>query len=206
MPPKKATAATSSTIYIVISHSSGVDSVHATLDSANKAAEALGDEDIEVKPTQLVGGTISITPVAAAKPARAATKPKVAAKAKAAAQPKAESEEEDEEEGDEEEEEKPVAARPVKKTKPVAEQKAANATKPKKGPIDESKLPENVRRVLNGSGAQLAGKQICVTGVPPTIGRKNAEKIVVAYGGKLMKALSKKTDLVVIGNDAGPKK
>ncbi len=201
MPPKKA-AAVSSTVYVVVSRSE-VASVHAAIDSATKAAEALrvadeaGDkDDVKVQELQLIGGTISITPAAVAKPVRAAAKHKVVSRPKP--QP------EDEEEEEEEEEEKPASRKSAPAAPPV--EKPAKAGKPKKGAIDESKLPENVRRVLSGSGGQLAGKQICVTGVPPTIGRKNAEKIVVAYGGKLMRALSKKTDLVVVGNDAGPKK
>jgi BRCT domain type II-containing protein len=39
-----------------------------------------------------------------------------------------------------------------------------------------------------------------------SLGRKNAEKLVVNYGGKLTKSLSKNTSLVVVGNDAGPTK
>ena len=35
---------------------------------------------------------------------------------------------------------------------------------------------------------------------------KNAEKLVINYGGKLTKSLSKNTSLVVVGNDAGPTK
>lgn len=40
----------------------------------------------------------------------------------------------------------------------------------------------------------------------PSLGRKNAEKLVVNFGGKLTKSLSKNTSLVVVGNDAGPTK
>lgn len=55
-------------------------------------------------------------------------------------------------------------------------------------------------------GNALDGMMIVVTGVPPTLGRKNAEKLVMNYGGKLTKSLSKNTTLVVVGNDAGPTK
>jgi BRCT domain type II-containing protein len=41
---------------------------------------------------------------------------------------------------------------------------------------------------------------------PSSLGRKNAEKLVTNYGGKLTKSLSKNTGLVVVGNDAGPTK
>ena len=39
-----------------------------------------------------------------------------------------------------------------------------------------------------------------------TLGRKNTEKLVEAHGGKLGKSITGKTNLVVLGNDAGPKK
>lgn len=42
--------------------------------------------------------------------------------------------------------------------------------------------------------------------MPPTLQRKNAEKLVANYGGKLVKSISKNTSFVVLGNDAGPKK
>ena len=45
-----------------------------------------------------------------------------------------------------------------------------------------------------------------VTGVPPTLQRKHAEQLVMNYGGKLVKSVSKNTSFVVLGNDAGPKK
>jgi hypothetical protein len=38
------------------------------------------------------------------------------------------------------------------------------------------------------------------------LGRKSAEKLVTAYGGKLSKSLSKNTSYDMVGNDAGPKK
>jgi BRCT domain type II-containing protein len=67
-------------------------------------------------------------------------------------------------------------------------------------------LPDNVKALLAGSGSALKGKTVVVTGVPPTIGRKTAETLVQQYGGKLTKSLSKNTNYVVIGGDAGPKK
>ena len=67
-------------------------------------------------------------------------------------------------------------------------------------------LPDNIKELLSGSGSVLSGYTVVVTGIPPTIGRKNAEKLVEAYGGKLTKSLSKNTGYVVVANDAGPKK
>lgn len=103
-----------------------------------------------------------------------------------------------------EEEPPPKANVAVKETKAPAEQRAANAAKPPK-PTDGS-LPDNVKNLLASSGNIFEGKMIVVTGVPPTIGRKNAEALVTAYGGKITKSLSKNTAYVVVGNDAGPKK
>jgi BRCT domain type II-containing protein len=91
-----------------------------------------------------------------------------------------------------------------KKTKSPEEQRAANASKTAKSTDDD--LPENIRTLLAGTGDILSGKSIVVTGVPPTLQRKNAEKLVQIYGGKLLKAVSGKTDFVVVGNEAGPTK
>jgi replication factor C subunit 1 len=38
------------------------------------------------------------------------------------------------------------------------------------------------------------------------LGRKTAEKLVETHGGKLGKSITGKTNYVVVGNDAGPKK
>ena len=204
MPPKKAQ---STSVYVVL-HSSGIDSIHASIETANERATATtaeGKEAVKVEAKELIGGTIAIVAPPKAKAAPKAAAPKAASKAKAKAKPVSEEDEEDDD--DEEEEAAPAPA--VKKTKSVAEQKAVNAAKaPKpKGAIDLNSLPANVQALMNGSGSQLKGKQVIVTGVPPTIGRKNMEDLVQAYGAKLMKgSLNKKTDLVVVGNDAGPKK
>jgi NAD-dependent DNA ligase len=186
MPPKKVTkaAAASSSVYIVVD-STGIDSVHASIASANnRVTEAKDDgkSGVKVETQELVGGSVE---------AAAVEEKKAAPKAKAKA-PKVE------------ETEAPKANTAAKKTKPAAEQRSENAKKPVK-PAD-SNLPEHLKALLAGTGKILEGKQFVVTGVPPTLGRKNAETLVQAYGGKLLKSLSKKTDFVVVGNDAGPKK
>jgi NAD-dependent DNA ligase len=186
MPPKKATkaSAASSSVYIV-TDSSGIDSVHASIASANnRVSEAKedGKSGVKVEVQELVGGSVE---------AAAVEEKKAAPRSKAKA-PKVE------------EDEAPKANTAAKKTKPAAEQRAESAKKPVK-PAD-SNLPENIKELLAGSGSTLAGKNVVVTGVPPTLGRKNAETLVQAYGAKLLKSLSKKTDFVVVGNDAGPKK
>ena len=129
----------------------------------------------------MVGGSITVNPI----------KEKKSAKLKAIKK--------------EDKEDKEVNTVAPKKTKTPAEQHAANATKPK-GAVDESELPDNYKTLLGGMGTALNGLAICVTGVPPTLGRKNAEKLVVNYGGKVASSLSSKTSYVVVGNDAGPTK
>jgi len=100
----------------------------------------------------------------------------------------------------------PKANIAVKKTRTPSEQRAANVDKPKKGGVKDEDLPDNVRALLKGSGGALAGMAIIVTGVPSVMGRANAEKLVVLYGGKVSKSLSKNTSLVVVGSEAGPAK
>lgn len=181
MPPKKAVSASSTDVYVVLSGSS-IDSVHASLSLANARVSEAKDEGLaspKVEVQTLIGGSIIVDTAAEEK------KP---AKAKAAKK--------------EDKEEKVVAP---KKSKTPSEQRAVNAEKPK-GAVDESELPDNYKALLKGMGSALKGLSICVTGVPPTLGRKNAEKLVVNYGGKVASSLSRKTSYVVVGNDAGPVK
>ncbi|KAH7391603.1 putative replication factor C subunit 1 [Cadophora sp. MPI-SDFR-AT-0126] len=183
MPPKKAAGSASTPVFIVLLGTS-IDSVHASLESANErvaAAKSEGNGTPRIEVQSLVGGSITIDPVEEKKPAKSKAVKK---------------------EDKEDKEAKTVAP---KKTKTPAEQRAANATKPK-GAVDESELPDNYKTLLGGMGTALNGLSICVTGVPPTMGRKNAEKLVVNYGGKVASSLSSKTSYVVVGNDAGPTK
>lgn len=189
MPPKKASSSTA--IYLVVIDND-VDSVHASIESANARstdAKDEGKDNVRVEEQQLIGGTISIDVKG-----RFAAKP--AAKAKAI---------KDEQDVKEEEEPAPQKANTAaKKTKTPAEQRSINASKPTKA-ADED-LPDNVKALLKGHGTQLEGLRIVVTGVPPTLGRKNAEKLVERYSGILTKSLSKNTHYAVVGNDAGPTK
>ncbi len=63
-----------------------------------------------------------------------------------------------------------------------------------------------MKALLATKGDLLRGKNVVVTGIPPVMGRKNAEQLVQNFGAKLMKSLSKNTDFVVVGNEAGPAK
>ncbi|KAI9885982.1 MAG: hypothetical protein M1823_002204 [Watsoniomyces obsoletus] len=52
----------------------------------------------------------------------------------------------------------------------------------------------------------LAGLSFVFTGVLDSLGREEGQELVKRYGGKVVGAPSKKTDYVVLGTDAGPKK
>ncbi len=51
----------------------------------------------------------------------------------------------------------------------------------------------------------LAGKTLVLTGTLPTLSREDATELIVNAGGKVTSAVSKKTDYVVAGDDAGTK-
>lgn len=51
----------------------------------------------------------------------------------------------------------------------------------------------------------LSGKTIVVTGTLPTLGRKEAGELIERYGGKVSGSVSKKTDYVLAGENAGSK-
>lgn len=51
----------------------------------------------------------------------------------------------------------------------------------------------------------LTGKTIVVTGTLPSLGRKEAAELIEKYGGKVSGSVSKKTDYVLAGENAGSK-
>jgi DNA ligase (NAD+) len=51
----------------------------------------------------------------------------------------------------------------------------------------------------------LAGKTVVVTGTLPTLGRAEAEALIVQHGGKASGSVSKKTSFVLAGESAGSK-
>ena len=51
----------------------------------------------------------------------------------------------------------------------------------------------------------IAGKTFVLTGTLPTLSREDAKAHLEALGGKVSSAVSKKTDYVVAGADAGSK-
>lgn len=54
-------------------------------------------------------------------------------------------------------------------------------------------------------GTALAGKTLVVTGTLPTLKRNEAEALIRLHGGNAASSVSKKTDMVVCGADAGSK-
>ncbi len=55
------------------------------------------------------------------------------------------------------------------------------------------------------SDSLISGKTIVVTGTLPTLGRKEAQELIERYGGKASGSVSKKTDYVLAGENAGSK-
>ena len=51
----------------------------------------------------------------------------------------------------------------------------------------------------------ITGKTVVVTGTLPTLGRKEAAELIEKYGGKAAGSVSKKTDYVLAGENAGSK-
>ena len=51
----------------------------------------------------------------------------------------------------------------------------------------------------------LAGKTFVLTGALPTLSRDDAKDMIESQGGKVAGSVSKKTDYVVAGSDAGSK-
>lgn len=63
----------------------------------------------------------------------------------------------------------------------------------------------NMRSKKERAGSQLEGKTIVLTGTLLTLKRSEAEKLIEAHGGKISSSVSKKTGLVLAGEDAGSK-
>ena len=55
------------------------------------------------------------------------------------------------------------------------------------------------------AGGKLAGKTFVLTGTLPDLTRDAATELIVAAGGKVTGSVSKKTDYVVAGDEAGSK-
>lgn len=63
----------------------------------------------------------------------------------------------------------------------------------------------NMEQEVASEGGILTGKTIVVTGTLPTMGRKEATELILSLGGKAAGSVSKKTDYVLAGENAGSK-
>lgn len=63
----------------------------------------------------------------------------------------------------------------------------------------------NMKLTEVAGGSALDGKTIVVTGTLPTLGRKEATELIEKNGGKASGSVSKKTDYVLAGENAGSK-
>jgi DNA ligase (NAD+) len=68
----------------------------------------------------------------------------------------------------------------------------------------ELRIQENARRPRQGQGP-LAGKTFVLTGTLPALTRDEATELIESRGGKVSGSVSKKTDYVVAGAEAGSK-
>ena len=66
-----------------------------------------------------------------------------------------------------------------------------------------SMQPENA--LLGSLKSEIAGKTFVLTGTLPTLKRDQASAMIEAAGGKVSGSVSKKTDFVVAGVEAGSK-
>jgi NAD-dependent DNA ligase len=66
-------------------------------------------------------------------------------------------------------------------------------------------IPSKGRPGKRKAATGLAGKIIVLTGTLPNLTRDEAAELIVAAGGKVSGSVSKKTDYVVAGSDAGSK-
>ncbi|OWB76314.1 DNA binding protein [[Candida] boidinii] len=66
--------------------------------------------------------------------------------------------------------------------------------------------PTGVRDIPEGRPNCLNGLTVVFTGVLPNLDRSQCEQLASRYGAKVTKSITKKTTLVVIGEEAGPKK
>ena len=74
--------------------------------------------------------------------------------------------------------------------------------------VPNQRVPTSAGGKLPPVGAEncLAGLSFVFTGILETLSREDGQELVKRYGGKVTAAPSKKTNYVVLGTDAGPKK
>lgn len=65
--------------------------------------------------------------------------------------------------------------------------------------------PRAPKRSSGGGAGKLAGKTLVLTGTLPTLSRSDATRLIEESGGRVSSSVSKKTDFVVAGEEAGSK-
>jgi DNA ligase (NAD+) len=65
--------------------------------------------------------------------------------------------------------------------------------------------PSSLSPVPSSLTSPLTGKTFVITGTLPTLKREEAKALIQSAGGKVTDSVSKKTDYVVVGEDAGSK-
>lgn len=81
--------------------------------------------------------------------------------------------------------------------------------------LKNERLLKNIEKLINAGvntthkeserGTKFAGKTFVLTGALPTLTRNDASRIIIENGGKVSGSVSKKTDYVLAGEDAGSK-
>jgi DNA ligase (NAD+) len=66
-------------------------------------------------------------------------------------------------------------------------------------------LAQEVETTITSTGNSLSGKTFVITGTLPTLKRDEAKALIQNAGGKVTDSVSKKTDYVVVGEEAGSK-
>jgi DNA ligase (NAD+) len=66
-------------------------------------------------------------------------------------------------------------------------------------------LAGEAKPVVDQAKQPLSGKTFVITGTLPTLKRDEAKALIQAAGGKVTESVSKKTDYLVVGEDAGSK-
>ncbi|MBW4613413.1 MAG: NAD-dependent DNA ligase LigA [Desmonostoc vinosum HA7617-LM4] len=69
----------------------------------------------------------------------------------------------------------------------------------------ELQLASTEETILNDGNQKFAGKTFVITGTLPTLKRDEAKALIQKAGGKVTDSVSKKTDYLVVGEDAGSK-
>ena len=71
--------------------------------------------------------------------------------------------------------------------------------------LAEAGVSLTAKQIVKAAVAGVAGKTFVLTGTLPTLGRSEAEALIKAAGGKAGSSVSKKTDYLVAGEEAGSK-